>query len=229
MSRDGKEALRGRHWVSFTSRAAGPLSGDVVIMASEDEGIGREVDPLASDLMGHAPSDNGLVLRLVLEQLAKHRKPTILDDPGERVTRRGQQVNAFAAKDFLSCAMTCKRWNTLTEEFLFKPICDSFGWRLPRRPRHQVSRGTDVVGGQWTQLYINHACSFCYELGEFPVRNTGVIRNCSQLFLICLECTKRTKVINHLISKGLRVDLESLHGRRLLDNVKSKKRKRRRR
>ena len=81
------------------------------------EGAGHA---LACDLMGSSPSDNGLVLSLVFEQMADHRRRTVLD-----VGRARRRKESFSARDWIACAMTCKFWNSLAEEFLFKAVCES--------------------------------------------------------------------------------------------------------
>ena len=84
-----------------------------------------------------------------------------------------------------------------------------------------------LLGGPWTHLWVNNACRFCYELGEFSIRSSGLLRNCSQIHLICHACTKRKEVVSYLVDRGLRVDLESLHGKQLLETKKKKKLRRR--
>ena len=95
------------------------------------EGAGHA---LACDLMGSSPSDNGLVLSLVFEQMADHRRRTVLD-----VGRARRRKESFSARDWIACAMTCKFWNSLAEEFLFKAVCESLSVsaRLAIIPRAQ--------------------------------------------------------------------------------------------
>ena len=121
-----------------------------------------EPAPLACALMGNEPSDNGTVLGLVFEQMAKHRRLTVLDRDWSPSYSGGPP--SFAAVDLLSCALACKRWSLLCEEFLFRHICKSFGWRPPRMPRRaSIKKPPSILEGQWTQLYLSRSCSFCHE------------------------------------------------------------------
>ena len=110
-------------------------------------------------IMGNDPSDNGVILGLVLTQLAVGR------DRDRGSSGSSSRGSAGQAKDWFSCSLVCKAWNAAAEEHIFKRVCAVHGWRPPRKPRLGVTQHKAKT--TWKQLYAKHACRFCCELGDF--------------------------------------------------------------
>ncbi len=97
---------------------------------------------------------------------------------------------------------------------------------LRRRGRDGGGSGSGSgAGGLWRRTYLQHACRFCSEVGEFPVRASGLLRNCAMKFLICKHCVEtNARAHDALVSESLSVDLVSIYGRKLLRKERKRKR-----
>jgi len=183
---------------------------------------------LGRALLGNAPSDNGVVLSLVLQQMTRKRPATKAKAKGKGKKKKKLAGEAapvsFSARDWLACSSVCTTWRRLSEEFIFKQVCSTHGWRPPRKPRRGRGGGGGE-GGQWRRTYLEHACRFCSEVGEFPVRASGLVRNCAMKFLVCKHCVEANpRAHDALVSESLSIDLVSIYGRKLLKKERKRKR-----